>query len=80
MASVKNLILNFIKLDNFMSVRFRRWQKKILILLTSLNIAYVNVISTPKSEEKENETLKELGGGTSRKTMTSYAEDIYFMV
>ena len=46
MASVKDLTSNFVKLDKFMGVEFQRWQK-ILILLASLNVAYV--ISMPKS-------------------------------
>ena len=57
MASVQELTLNFMKLDKFLGVEFRRWQKKILILFTSLNVAYV--ISTPKPEEKDNESLEE---------------------
>ena len=57
MASVKELTSNFMKLDKFLGVDFRRWQKKMLILLNFLNVAYV--ISTPKPEEKENETLEE---------------------
>ena len=57
MASVKELTSNFMKLDKFLGVEFRRWQKKMLILLTSLNVAYV--ISTPKPEEKEDETVED---------------------
>ena len=57
MASMKELTSNIIKLDKFLGVEFRRWQKKIFILLTSLNVAYV--ISTSKPEEKENKTLEE---------------------
>ena len=57
MASVKELTSNSMRLDKFWGVEFRRWQKKMLILITSLNVAYV--ISTLKSEEKENETLEE---------------------
>ena len=57
MASIKELTSNFTKLDKFVSVDFRRWQKKMMILLTTLNVAYV--ISTPKPEEVENETLEE---------------------
>ena len=41
-----------------MEVYFRRWQKKMLFLLTKLNVAYI--ISTPRLEEKENKTMKEM--------------------
>ena len=57
MANIKELTSNFTKLDKFVGVDFRRWQKKMMILLTTLNVAYV--ISTPKPEEMENETLNQ---------------------
>ena len=56
MASVKELTSNFMKLDKFLGVEFKRWQKKMLILLTFLNVAYV--IRTLKPKEKENKTLE----------------------
>ena len=57
MASVKDLMLNFMKLDKFLGVKFKKWQKKMLILLTSLNVAYA--INTPKPKEKDDETLED---------------------
>nr|GMC79744.1 uncharacterized protein LOC109192662 [Ipomoea batatas]GMC84607.1 uncharacterized protein LOC109192662 [Ipomoea batatas] len=45
---------NFPKLEQFEGVGFRRWQKKMKFLLATLNMAYV--LSTPKLEERENET------------------------
>ena len=57
MASIKELTSNFAKLDKFVGVEFRRWQKKMMILLTTLNVDYV--ISTPKPAEVENETLEQ---------------------
>ena len=57
MESVKELTSNFMKLDKVLGVEFRRWKKKMLILLTSLNVG--NVISTLKPKEKEYETLEE---------------------
>ena len=57
MVSIKELISNFTKLVKFVGVDFRRWQKKKMILLTTLNVAYV--ISTPKSEKVENKTLEQ---------------------
>ena len=57
MASVKELTSNLTKLEKFICVNFRRWQKKILILLTTLNVVYV--IHTPRPEEPEDETFKQ---------------------
>ena len=56
-ASIKELTSNFSKLDKFVGVDFRRWKKKMMILLTDSNMAYV--ISTPKPEEVENKTLEQ---------------------
>ncbi|XP_021719494.1 uncharacterized protein LOC110687189 [Chenopodium quinoa] len=56
MSSVKELTTNFVKLKKFDGVEFRRWKKKMYFLLTSLNVAYV--ISTPRPNEHENETLE----------------------
>ena len=57
MASVKEPTSNFTKLEKFVGVDFRRWQKKMQILLTTLNVTYV--ISTPRPEESEIETLEQ---------------------
>lgn len=57
MVSVKELTSNFTKLNKFVGVDIRRWQKKMLILLTILNVTYV--ISTTRLEESHNETLKQ---------------------
>ncbi|XP_010546470.1 PREDICTED: uncharacterized protein LOC104818550 [Tarenaya hassleriana] len=54
-SSVRDLAMNFHKLDKFEGVGFRRWQKKMHFLLTTLNVVYV--ISTPRPEETEEETL-----------------------
>ena len=57
MTSVKELTSNFTKLETFVGVDFRRWQKKMKILLITLNVAYV--ISTPRPKESKNETLEQ---------------------
>ncbi|XP_010555875.1 PREDICTED: uncharacterized protein LOC104825272 [Tarenaya hassleriana] len=54
-TSVRDLTIDFHKLDKFEGVGFRRWQKKMHFLLTTLNVVYV--ISTPRPEETEEETL-----------------------
>ena len=56
MSSVKDNTSNFLKVDKFLGVEFQRWQKKISILLTSLNVP--NVINTPKMKEKKGQTLE----------------------
>ena len=57
MTSVKELISNFTKLDKFISVDFQRWLKKMLILLKTLNVAYV--ISTFRPKESKDEILEQ---------------------
>ena len=57
MAIVKELTSNFTKLDKFVTVDFHRWQKKMLILLNTLNVAYV--ISTPRSEKADEDILEQ---------------------
>ncbi|GJR50987.1 hypothetical protein Tco_1401508 [Tanacetum coccineum] len=55
--SVKDMTTNFGKLDKFEGSDFRRWQKKMHFLLTTLKVAYV--LSTPKPEFVEEETLEQ---------------------
>ncbi|GJX73549.1 zinc finger, CCHC-type containing protein [Tanacetum coccineum] len=54
---VKDMTTKFGKLDKFEGSDFRRWQKKMHFLLTTLKIAYV--LSTPKPEFVEEETLEQ---------------------
>ena len=42
---------DLVRLDNFDGSNFRRWQQKVLFLLTSLKIAYVLTESCPEREE-----------------------------
>ena len=39
MASIKDLTSNFTKLEKFVGIDFRRWQKKMMLVLTTLNVA-----------------------------------------
>jgi len=48
---------DFLKLDKFDGGSFRRWQKKMHFLLTTLKVVYV--LTTPYPQEKENETIAE---------------------
>ncbi|GJS87313.1 hypothetical protein Tco_0769949 [Tanacetum coccineum] len=60
--SVKEMTSKFDKLAKFEGRIFRRWQKKMHFLLTTLKVVYV--LSTPSPEWSENETLE-----TTRKRM-----------
>ena len=53
--SLQQMTQNFMKLERLDGGNFRRWQKKMHFLLTTLNVAYV--LKTPYPEEQENETL-----------------------
>ena len=55
MATLREMTSNFQKLDKFEGVGFRRWQKKMHFLLTTLKVVYV--LNTPYPVETENETL-----------------------
>ncbi|GKD18301.1 zinc finger, CCHC-type containing protein, partial [Tanacetum coccineum] len=48
-AAMKHMALNFAKLDKFEGVDFRRWQKKMHFLLSSMRVVYV--LTTPILED-----------------------------
>lgn len=54
--SVRDMSSKFGKLDKFEGNDFRRWQKKMHFLLTTLKVVYV--LSTPAPEAEDNETLE----------------------
>ncbi|GJW47976.1 hypothetical protein Tco_0079622 [Tanacetum coccineum] len=54
--TVKNMTTNFGKLDKFEGHDFKRWQKKMHFLLTTLKVVYV--LTTPMSELLEDATLE----------------------
>ena len=56
-SSLRQFTVDFVKLERFDGGNFIRWQKKLHFLLTSLNVVYV--LTTPKPQERENETLAE---------------------
>ncbi|XP_062161935.1 uncharacterized protein LOC133868960 [Alnus glutinosa] len=53
--SLKELAVDFIKLERFDGSSFKRWQKKMHFLLAGLRVAYV--LTTPKPVAHENETI-----------------------
>ena len=59
---MKDMTSKFDKLEKFEGQDFRRWQRKMHFLLTTLKVVYV--LSTPSPEWNENETLE-----TTRKRM-----------
>ncbi|GAU31358.1 hypothetical protein TSUD_19030 [Trifolium subterraneum] len=57
-STVKEMTKSFGKLDKFQGQDFRRWQKKIHFMLTTLKVVYV--LSTPIPELEEDETVENL--------------------
>ncbi|GJS64561.1 hypothetical protein Tco_0679125 [Tanacetum coccineum] len=57
-AAMKHMASNFPKLDKFEGVDFRRWQKKIHFLLSSMGVVYV--LTTPIPEDGKNATLEQI--------------------
>ncbi|GKF19154.1 hypothetical protein Tco_0067792 [Tanacetum coccineum] len=58
-AAMKHMSLNFSKLDKFEGVDFRRWQKKMHFLLSSISVVYV--LTTPILEDGgDNATVEQI--------------------
>ncbi|GJS41344.1 hypothetical protein Tco_0566387 [Tanacetum coccineum] len=57
-AAVKHMALNFAKLDKFEGVDFRRWQKKMHFLISSMSVVYVLI--SPILEDGENATMDQI--------------------
>nr|GEX99814.1 hypothetical protein [Tanacetum cinerariifolium] len=55
-STVKEMTTNFRKLDKFEGHDFRRWQKKMYFLLTTLKVVYV--LTTPMPELLEDDTVE----------------------
>nr|GEW70166.1 zinc finger, CCHC-type [Tanacetum cinerariifolium] len=68
-TAIKHMALNFAKLEKFKGVNFRRWQKKMHFLVSSMSVVYVLTTSMPEDGDfkhtlkhlKEELTLIELG-------------------
>ncbi|GKE43299.1 hypothetical protein Tco_1470583, partial [Tanacetum coccineum] len=57
-VGMKHTASNFSKLENFEGVDFRRWQKKMHFLLSSMSVVYV--LTTPMLEDGgDNPTVKQ---------------------
>ncbi|GKA29196.1 zinc finger, CCHC-type containing protein, partial [Tanacetum coccineum] len=57
-AAIQHMVANFSKLDKFEGVDFRRWQKKMHFLLSTMNVVYVLTTSIP--EDGDNATLDQI--------------------
>ncbi|GKD42231.1 zinc finger, CCHC-type containing protein [Tanacetum coccineum] len=57
-ATMKHMASNFAKLDKFEGVDFRRWQKKIHFLLSSMSVVYV--LTTHILEDGESATMEQI--------------------
>ncbi|GJR35592.1 hypothetical protein Tco_1211276 [Tanacetum coccineum] len=57
-ASMKHITSNFAKLNKFEGVDFRRWQKKMHFLLSSMSVVYV--LTTPIPKDGENATVDQI--------------------
>ena len=55
--SLQKMTQDFVKLDRFDGGNFRRWEKKLHFLLTTLKVVYV--LTTPSPEEQDDETLEQ---------------------
>ncbi|GKB65556.1 hypothetical protein Tco_0921742 [Tanacetum coccineum] len=57
-AAMKHMLSNFAKLDKFKGVDFRKWQKKMHFLLSSMSVVYV--LTTPILEDGDDATVEKL--------------------
>ncbi|GJZ54735.1 hypothetical protein Tco_0609928 [Tanacetum coccineum] len=57
-AAMKHMASNFAKLDKFEGVDFRRWQKKMHFLLSSMSVVFV--LTSPVPEDSENATVEQI--------------------
>ncbi|GJV01515.1 zinc finger, CCHC-type containing protein [Tanacetum coccineum] len=58
-AAMKHMASNFAKLDKFEGLDFRRWQKKMHFLLSSMSVMYVLTTPMPK-DGGDNPTVKQV--------------------
>ncbi|GJQ91769.1 zinc finger, CCHC-type containing protein [Tanacetum coccineum] len=72
---VKEMTTNFGKLDKFEGHDFRRWQKKMHFLLTTLKVVYV--LTTPMPELLKDAIVEAIRIRESRRMMTTYAEELW---
>ncbi|GKD86901.1 hypothetical protein Tco_1358055, partial [Tanacetum coccineum] len=69
-AAMKHMVANFSKRDKFKGVNFRRWQKKVHFLLSTMSMVYV--LTIPKPEDGENAIVEQSKKGANGIMMTMY--------
>jgi len=74
-SSLKDLATNILKLERFDGGNFRRWQKKMHFLLTTLQVAYVRTFDQP--QEHVNETIEHIQRRQKGRMMTTFAVATY---
>nr|GFB64009.1 hypothetical protein [Tanacetum cinerariifolium]GFB64058.1 hypothetical protein [Tanacetum cinerariifolium] len=57
-TAMKHMDSSFVKLEKFEGVNFRRWQKKMHLMLSSMSVVYVLTTSMPE-DRGENPTVKQ---------------------
>nr|XP_043615872.1 uncharacterized protein LOC122587771 [Erigeron canadensis] len=57
-ATMKHMMTNFSKLDKFEGMDFRRWQKRMHFLLTTMKVVYV--VSTPCPEDGDDAVVDQI--------------------
>ncbi|GJU33394.1 hypothetical protein Tco_1176983 [Tanacetum coccineum] len=49
-APMKHMVANYSKLDKFEGVDFKRWQKKMHFLLSTMSVVYVLITPIPEDD------------------------------
>ncbi|GKA09230.1 hypothetical protein Tco_0688561 [Tanacetum coccineum] len=57
-VAMKHMVANFSKLEKFEGVDFRRWQKKMQFLLSSMSVVYV--LSKPVPDDGDDATMEQI--------------------
>ncbi|GKC20675.1 zinc finger, CCHC-type containing protein [Tanacetum coccineum] len=55
---MKHVVANFFKLDKFEGVDFKKWQKKMQFLLSTMSV--VHILTTPMPEDGENAIVEQI--------------------
>ncbi|GJZ49614.1 hypothetical protein Tco_0603804 [Tanacetum coccineum] len=71
-AAMKHMALKFAKLDKFEGVDFRRWQKKMHLLLSSMSVVYL--LTTHILKDGENATVDQIRRRNKKKLWDSLEE------
>ncbi|GKD22997.1 hypothetical protein Tco_1224700, partial [Tanacetum coccineum] len=58
-VAIKHMASSFAKLEKFEGVHFRRWQKKMHFMLSSMSVVYVLTTPTPE-DGGENLTVEQV--------------------